>query len=402
MTQPNDDSRDSAQLPSFSRRCAIKKSAMMSGAALTGGLGTTAIVGTAAASGGCTNENEPDYDEVTYYDEWGDDQKALDVDCTDVRSPNEKDVHGMSVLYRGTTDAGGDLNHHFTVTGHTEHFEQESWGDQCNKPWTNTYGVAGHRVTIESHRNATWWDKPSGSSMAGHPTDSSGSGGPFTAREAAFTALGTAAGYVGGTWVGVAASIILAMVPESHGNESFDAYDEMMFDWDYANANGPKCGSHTVDWVVQNDDLNDESVSMDVTDEAWGEYPNYTQIQKQVDFANATKLNSVSTSSLNTTGSTPVLSTDKTLSTSEFWRESDHPEPPSEGDIIETSRGERARVTDVNVQTTLSETGAQKRSVKGKNLPNGLSTHYDDEEQMDIWANTGLVREISLSAQRLD
>jgi len=178
------------------------------------------------------------------------------------------------------------------------------------------------------------------------------------------------------------------MVPESQGDDNFDSYDEMMFDWDYANFNGPKCGSHTVDWAVQNSDQSDETVSMDVTDEAWGEYPNYTKIQKQINFTDATIMSSQS---------------DRSLSpSSELWRQTGHPAPPEKGDVIETSRGEPARVTSVDIKASVSSSTAPKKTKKGKNLPNGLSAYYDDDEKVDVWSKTGLVREISISAKLLE
>jgi len=399
--QDTDPQEQSDKQSSLSRRGVLRKSAALSGAALTGGLGSTALVGTVAASGSCTSESEENINEINYYDEWGDDNTATDIDCENVRRSNKKDVHGMSVVYRGTTrlnennpDVPTEYHHNFTETGHTEHFEQSSDGTdltQCDEPWEPALGTAGHRITVTSHQNDTYWDVPAGGSVAGHPPDDSGLDIPLSLREASFTALTAAAGYVGGPWTGVASSIVLSMVPESHGDDSPGA-NEFMFDWDYDNYYGPKCGSHTVDWIVQS--TSTDEVSMDVKDEAWGKYPNYSRIEKQVDLVDPDFTDGASTMSQDNSD-TPYYTSDR------YWQQTDHPEPPSEGDTIETSRGKKAIVTDVSVQTTMSS-GTPEKTVQAASLPDGISASSYDEENITVHRKAAAVREITISAALLD
>ncbi|WP_148414604.1 hypothetical protein [Haloferax sp. KTX1] len=392
QTPSSEDGNDPKNVQ-FTRRDTLKKSALLSSAIVSGGFGTTALVGTAAAAGGCSDEDPQNIDEAEYVWEKGDYNIAKDQTCDNLADTNLRDVHAMDLVYRGSCWDGAVLHHYFGEAGHVEHYEQTYPDADCDGTWDSAYGVAGHRITVNSNRSSTFWNKPAGGNVGGFPEDSSGSGGNPTERELAFTAISAALGYWGPTWVGVASSIVLAMIPESHGNSNFDSYSKLMFDWDYSYSNGPKCGSHFVNFTVESNSESNDTVSLDVQDEAWGEYPNYSQITKQVDFVNDTQICS------NVSG----LSADDERSDEQFWAEqSSHSEPPKVGTHIETSKGERAKVKNVSVNTTRMSCSSTPKIMEAGELPNGIADEFSDKQKVTYMEFPARVREIKVHANITD
>lgn len=372
------DSTD-ARTYAVSRRSALRTSALLTSAGV-GGLATGTLAGSAAAAGACGDDNPYDPGTVDYVWEKGDD-KVESWYCDDNLFRGQKTIHAASTQYLGSAqDLAGEWNHFFQLGGHCEYYDG---GWDCD--WSHAAGITGHKATIDN--NDTWNDAldPANShDVAGLPAAGGDNGllGDL-AEELAMTGISEAMAYYFGTWAGVAAGITLALLHDSQ-NDDTTTGDELMYDWDYGSSY-KKCGSHFVDFDMEGT----ESVSMDVTDEAWGMYPNYTQVYKEIDFLDATETSTISG------GTTSTSSSDLTT------RNSGQRRDVAPGDVIETTNGEPVRVTDVSVQTSLTP-GRAPREISGPDdLSRVLQYRLGDTEPVRYAEFPAQVRTMSIGGEML-
>ncbi len=216
-----------------------------------------------------------------YVWEKGDD-KVETANCDDNILRGQKTVHAASTQYLGSAeDSAGEWTHFFQLGGHAEYY---NGGFSCDS-WSHDAGISEHKATIDNKDGSNdALDPANRHDVAGLPAAGSDSGTlSDLGQQLANTAITEAMGYYLGGWAGAAAGIALGMLGDSENNNTVKD-SQLAYDWDYGTSYS-KCGSHFVDFDLEGN----ESASLDVTDEAWGKYPNYTQIYKEIDFLDATE-----------------------------------------------------------------------------------------------------------------
>lgn len=386
MTSPDPSKRDdesitnNVRLDTTSRRSVLRKSALLSAAGVSG-FGATSLVGTAAAAGACGDDDPDDPGTTDYVWEEGDDKVDI-YNCGDNVLRGQKTVHAASVQYLGSAeDRAGEWSHFFQLGGHVEYY---NGGFDCST-WDHDAGVSEHKATIDNKDGTNdALDPANDHDVAGLPAAGSDNGVlSDVGQELAMTAITEAMGYYWGGWAGAAAGIAIGILADSENNNTVKD-SKLAYDWDYGTSYS-KCGSHFVDFDVEGN----ESVSLDVTDEAWGKYPNYTQVYKEIDFLDATPVSEQ-------TGTRSISSSDL-VSRNDGSRRDVAP-----GDVIETTNGEPVRVTDVDVKTVESH-GRTPQTISGaSDLPRRLSHRFDDEEPVQYAEFPAQVRTISVSGKRIE
>lgn len=380
---PNDASQansvDSQTMP-ISRRSALKKSALLTTFG-SGSLGAGLFAGTAAAAGACGEDNPDEPNTVDYVFEKGDD-KIDYANCGDGILRGQKTVHSASTQYLGSAeDLAGEWTHFFQLGGHSEYYDG---GFDCGT-WDHAAGITEHKATIDNKDGTNdALDPANDHDVAGLPAAGSDSGliGDL-AQELAMTALTEAMAYYYGGWAGAAAGIAVGMLADSENNNTIKD-SKLAYDWDYGSSY-KKCGSHFVDFDLEGN----ESASLNVTDEAWGMYPNYTQIYKEIDFLDATETSDASLSTSTTT-------TDLTSRNSGSRR---HVEV---GDIIETTNGDPIEVTDVEVTASRTPGRSPSKVSSVNDLPQQVQHRIGDKNPVRYAEFPAEVRTISISGERLE
>lgn len=350
----------------ITRRNALKKTALFTGSAVGAGTGTV-LMGTAAANvGSCGDSNPDNYNELGYVWKIGDHKSAVDQDCSNPSYTNHKIDHASSLLYRGSANLSEDPTnpewvHLFNTAGHVESFEQAYPNGACDGTWDHANGVNGHRVSVDNIRaDTTAIDKPTSELQIGGFPEAGNGDSSVEFDDFAFTALSAAMGYYS-SWAGVAAGVIGAFISSGESDSSAGQDPTLMFDWDYPSSDRPKCGSHYMQFEVEEG----RKVAFSLTDEAWGLYPNYTKIYKIVSFTDP----ETSSSSSNVIGyKDSNASRSDNLSSNSTAQEVLRRTAPQAGEIIRTSKGESVRVDDVRANM-VQQPGSPERKIQASNLP---------------------------------
>ena len=310
-----------------------------------GGVGVTA--GTAAASDACGKDNASDPGQQNVVWNRGDGATSVE-NCDNGYARGQRLDHRYSAQYILSVDqSGGDEKspeddpwvHFFSTAGHAEYY---SSGYNCDT-WERAAGLQRHRTTVERLTDSGFLTTPTnGYQVAGRPADGDDNGLiEDVAQQAAMTAMTEAVGYVvESNPITAAAGVALGLLGGSNGDDQ-EGGDEIMYEWDYS----PyyyKCGSHFLNFDLRRS----RDVGLKLRDEAWGgKYPNYTSIIDYVSIAD------------------PVTDNVQV-------------ETVSADDIIKTTRGERARVTDVNEQVR-STRNSEPQEVSSDAVPAGILKKYD-------------------------
>lgn len=302
------------------RRSVLKTSAIAASGAGLVGLGGA---GTVSAANGCTGDG--DYEWKGNY-VWDDDDatSADNYNCDHL--PNYYKVeHTTSLLYLGSCEQNNRWIHDFIGTGHAEHFTRE----YCNDSWSRSRGIGRHRASFDGNYSWLNFDARDDEWVKAHP-DVDGSGDePSAWMDWAYTAMSIAVGYK--SWVAGSAMSLAAVYLDHIGGTPSTDYD-ITYDWDYGDpVYADPCGSHFVWQDVQSDYDASDAVNFDYIDEAWGRYPNYTQVSYNVQFWNADPPENGCNSS--TTAACPDEATEPA---------------PEAGETIESSNGESVEVVDVD------------------------------------------------------
>lgn len=358
---------NSSKLSTLSRRDALKKSALLSTVALSSGVGTTALIGTAAAADACGTGSTDHPSEADWVWDTGDSGEPTDCGW----GTHYKLIHSAATTYYGSVKGGGRWIHFFTTGAHAEGYEERRPAD-CNN-WSTLRNLQSHRVSVHNRFNKeTKITEPGYYGVGGHPPASGGSDidfGPY-----AWTAIKFGMSWYYGPWAGLAAGIYDALSAESFNNGDI-APQDLRYDWDYGE--GPysrPCGSHFLDFETKSQTEQTDATSFDVVNEAWGGGTTYHKVVNEVDIL------------------------DPTISS---FNMSDRPKTSEVGDIIQTTKGERARADNVTSDDITTQ-GTSAKEVPISDLSNGLDTKTSATDRVTYKEFPFQVTTTSVSASILD
>lgn len=352
------------------RRNFIRTAALVSSTGV--GLGT---VGLAAAATSCKDDSAS-YTEQS--DWWHSKQNAASADNYDCQylGPYYKVEHSASILYYGSCYWNDSWKHEFHESGHAEHFTR----DYCNSDWAHSHGIREHSISFYNNSKSTTSMPISQNQMVKGAPPVGSYDNPTELMNYAYTALNAAVGYY--SWPLGTAMALAGVYVDNLPNDPDGSDPDTYYDWDYGSrSNARKCGTHFVKQMVHgNGGGQGDGFDFDCYDEAWGYYPNYTQIHFNFSYNDPICADNCSCPSSSSTVDTQSGQGDGSTNACEN-RPPSAGAPVEPGDRIYNSRGQPVEVT--SVDEIVSELpGTDPVEVRPENLPGTLAEEVDTDEKV--------------------
>lgn len=348
----SDSSNDATFRPTVNRRNLLKKSATLAAGASVVGLGSVGTV--SAAVSDCTGSGNYNYRNGYVWSLPGQDS-ADNYNC-DNNPHYYKVEHASSMLYLGSCQQNNRWIHDFITTAHAEHFTRTYCGDS----WNHSAGIGQHRASFDANDSHSNFDVRANEWVKAHPDIDGQGSNPNQWMDWAYTAMTIAVGAV--SWK-LGGAMALADVYLDFVDSNPSTFYDLTYDWDVGQPNfSLPCASHFIWQDVQSNVGASDSVDFDYIDEAWGRYPNHTQISYNVQFDSHTD--------------PPDGCDSSALSTSTCTNDSLAALGPDVGDVIVNSKDESVEVVDVNHEV-VRLSGTEPVEVDPQNLTPGLRAKVD-------------------------